>query len=81
MKEQKQGVKLFRASQKQWQNNGDKAMKENGDDRKIITITIPNSLLSALDQAASREDRTRSNMICRLLKYSLTDTMEDDDND
>lgn len=48
---------------------------------RVIAITIPNDLLAALDQAASREDRTRSNMICRLLKYSLTDTMEESDND
>lgn len=48
---------------------------------RVVALTIPNDLLAALDQAASREDRTRSNMVCRLLKYALTDEMKDESND
>lgn len=48
---------------------------------RVIAVSIPNDLLAALDKAAAKEDRTRSNMICRFIKYALTDIMKEDNND
>lgn len=48
-------------------------------DVKIITISIPEDLLSWIDRTAEEELRSRSNRICQLLNYARTDCLNEDD--